>query len=137
MVRRRRLRDLTTGLATLNAPVPPLPVSMRTTSKFWFVGPVFVLVVALASGSGEVGSRLDASSPDWADTTIDALVGICACQSNSLHCTAVPEGHDPVKSSVNVAALYPGADGGGGGGGALSGDTHEVRSKNMNSSAFS
>jgi hypothetical protein len=42
-----------------------------------------------------------------------------------------------VKSSVNVAGLYPGPVDGGGGGGALSGDTQDVRSKNMNSSAFS
>src|SRR5438105_2269667 len=127
MVMRRRLRDRTCGLATLKAPVPFLPVSMSATSKFCPVGPVLVSIVAVARSTGVIGSRLLASSPDCAESTMVAPFGICACQSNSLQAGNVPAAHEAVKSSVNVAGWNPVVVDGGGGGGALSGDTYAVR----------
>jgi hypothetical protein len=137
IVTRRTLAEATGGEATSNAPVPLGPESMKATSKFCIIGPVFVLIVAVPSSTGIAGSRVAAVIPDCAENVMLVPVGICACQSNSLHVGSVAGGHRATKSCVKVAGGYPVMPTGGGGGAALSGDTQDVRSKNMNSSDFS
>lgn len=133
MVTRRTVSERMTGLAVLNGPlpevVPPVDVSMIAASKAGST----VLFVTFASVTGFAFERFDVVGPDCAPNTIDVPAGVSACQSNSRHLMLCPLGHVPVKSWVNVADLY----GGGPGGGPLSGATHDVRSKNMNSSACS
>ena len=70
----------------------------------------------------------------WAEKAIDAVLGICACQSSSRHTGFKTPVHVAEKSSVKVTGLKI-VDGAGGV--QLSGDTHAVRSNSMNSSAFS
>jgi hypothetical protein len=138
IVTRSSVPETTGGTATLKAPVPLGPVSMRATSKFCIMGPTLVLMVAVSSRTGVAGMSVEALGPVWAENTMLAPGGIWACQSNSVHLGSVWGGHElAVKSTVKVAGGYPVMATGGGGGCALSGDTHEVRSKNMNSSAFS
>ena len=99
---------------------------------------MFVLVVALSMRRGVAGSSVVGLAPVCAENVMFAPGGIWACQSNSRHVGDVPGVMQAaVKSSVKVAGGNPVIAVGGGGGTALSGDTHEVRSKNMNSSAFS
>jgi hypothetical protein len=113
------------------APVPFGPVSRKS-------APVPV-VVAVSTTSGAAGSSVVLSAPVCTPNTMFAPGGTVAFQSNSLQAGTVPGWavHEAVKSWVKVAGGKPVSMTAGGGGVALSGDTHEVRSKNRNSSAFS
>ena len=128
--------DKSGGIAVVNFPVPPGDVSSRTTSKLGSA----VLLVVVTSASGTLGVNPPASAPAGpvcaANAMDDPLIGLGndACQSNSRHRTWVPEAQVAEKSSGNASAVSLAT---GGGGAAWSGVTHAVRSKNMNSSAFS
>ena len=133
IVTRRTLSERMGGLAVLKGPVPvvvpPVDVSMIAASNAGSV----VLFVTFAIVTGDAFLSVEVVAPDCAPNTIDVPAGVSACQSNSRHLMLCPLGHVPLKSCVNVADW----NGGGPGGGPLSGATHDVRSKNMNSSACS
>jgi hypothetical protein len=138
MVTTSTLPDSTAGLALLSKPVPideaPFELSRMAVLQP-FDERFGVVVVAVTLGKGAVaGKSVDAVRPDWKENWIDAMLGIVACQANSPHLTLKPGLHDVVNVCVNVAGWYAGGAGPGGG---RSGETHPVRSKNMNSSAFS